>query len=89
MTQLTFRRHTFTLSGPASMLVPRFASSSTSHHAAYLPAACPAGQAYYWRRAWQRGEQESLRDIEAGRVERFSNPSDAIRWLLSDDAEDD
>lgn len=42
-------------------------------------------QGYYWTRAWQAGERESLRDLGEGESRRFENGLDAIRWLLDDE----
>ncbi len=43
------------------------------------------GQAYYWTRIWQQGEQESRSELERGLGRRFASGREAIRWLLSDD----
>ena len=50
-----------------------------------LPLSLDAGQAYYWRYAWQAGERESRDALAAGFGRTFANADDAIRWLLSDD----
>lgn len=44
-------------------------------------------QAYYWTRAWQAAEQESLAAREAGESKVFESAEDAIRYLLSEDDE--
>lgn len=54
----------------------------------YVPASIPAAQRYFWSALWQKGEAEAIRDIEEGRVKRFEDPIDAIRWLLSDDEDE-
>lgn len=51
----------------------------------HMPLSIPASQRYFWTAHWQQGEAESRRDQENGEVRRFADPSDAIRWLLSDD----
>ncbi len=43
------------------------------------------GQAYYWSRVWQMGEQETLHEYTAGGGVTFENPDDAVRYLLSTD----
>jgi len=43
------------------------------------------GQAYYWKHAWQQGERESLDELAAGKGRIFTNPADAVRYLLSTD----
>lgn len=50
-----------------------------------IPASIPRAQVYYWTRAWQEGEQESLANLQAGNARRFPSGRDAIRWLLSED----
>jgi hypothetical protein len=50
-----------------------------------VPASIPRSQAYYWKHAWQNGEQETLRELAAGEGIRFTGARDAIRWLLSAD----
>jgi len=42
-------------------------------------------QAYYWTRAWQAAERESLAAREAGESRTFERAEDAIRYLQSDD----
>lgn len=54
-----------------------------------LPVIVNRAQAYYWTHAWQRGEAESLREIERGDVMSFSDGRSAVRWLLSGDTPDD
>lgn len=49
-----------------------------------IPPAVDAGQAYYWRHAWQLGEQESRAELKAGLGQTFATAEKAIRWLLSD-----
>jgi hypothetical protein len=43
------------------------------------------GQAYYWTRAWQDGEQESLAALARGEGRTFEDAQSAIRYLLSDE----
>jgi hypothetical protein len=54
-------------------------------HPRQLPVSVPRAQLYYWSRLWQRGEERALRDLQAGRSRRFDDPTDAVRWLLSED----
>lgn len=42
-------------------------------------------QAYYWTRAWQEGELETLASLKAGEGITFETPEEARRWLLSPD----
>ena len=42
-------------------------------------------QAYYWTRAWQEGELETLASLKAGEGITFETPEEARRWLLSSD----
>jgi hypothetical protein len=55
------------------------------HARTEIPPLITHREAFYWTNAWQAGELESRADIEAGRVERFSDSRSAIRWLLDDD----
>jgi hypothetical protein len=48
-----------------------------------IPPAISREQAYYWSAVWQRGEQEALADLDAGRFRTFADPGEAVRWLLS------
>lgn len=50
-----------------------------------VPMFIPAHQTYYWSSRWQDDEAETLANLRAGDYETFSEPSDAIRYLLSDD----
>ena len=50
-----------------------------------MPPAIGEGQAYYWSRAWQRDQQESIAELIAGNGVSFDNAEEAIRWLLSSD----
>jgi hypothetical protein len=40
-------------------------------------------QAYFWSKEWQEAEAEATVDIRKGRVIKFSNAKDAIRYLKS------
>ena len=40
-------------------------------------------QAYFWSEEWQEAEAEATADIRSGRVTRFSNAKDAIRYIKS------
>ena len=50
-----------------------------------LPFFIPRHQLYYWRRAWQTGEAEALREIAEGETRTFPDGNAASAWLLSDD----
>ncbi len=50
-----------------------------------FPVSIPEDQLYYWTALWQAGEQESTEDLRRGNSRIFSNPMDAIRWLLGAD----
>jgi len=50
-----------------------------------LPPVISRSQAYYWSVAWQMGEKEALQELARGEGRRFDDPTEAIRWLLSDD----
>ncbi len=50
-----------------------------------LPTIVNRAEAYYWTRAWQAGEAESLAEIQRGEVESFTGGAAAVRWLLSED----
>lgn len=41
-------------------------------------------QAYYWTESWQRGERETLAELEAGEALIFHDPREAINWLSTD-----
>jgi hypothetical protein len=58
--------------------LPRYAS----HKVAPLMS---RSQAYYWTRAWQAAEQESLAARAAGESRVFDSAEDAIRYLLSEE----
>ncbi len=46
-----------------------------------MPLVIRADQAYYWSRAWQQGEANAWRDIEAGDFDVYDSPADAVRGL--------
>jgi len=48
----------------------------------------PKDQAWFWTKEWQEGEREADEDIEAGRVKKFDDVEDAVKWLDSDDSEE-
>lgn len=50
-----------------------------------VPAFIPVDEEFYWTSKWQEGERRALADLKAGRFRQFSDPLDAIRWLLSED----
>jgi hypothetical protein len=49
-----------------------------------VPPTVPRSQRYYWTRLWQELEAEAADDVSAGRVRRFGDPLDAVRWLLDE-----
>jgi hypothetical protein len=40
-------------------------------------------QAYYWTSVWQVGEKEANEDIRKGRVKKFKDAKDTIKYLHS------
>ena len=46
----------------------------------------PPDQAWFWSERWQRMEREAQVDIDAGRVERFSDIDSALEYLESETA---
>ena len=50
-----------------------------------MPPSIAADQLYYWTGAWRQGEDEALADLAAGRARDFTDPMDAIRYLVSPD----
>lgn len=40
-------------------------------------------QAYFWTKEWQEAEAEATADIRNGRVIKFANAKDAIKYLHS------
>lgn len=69
----------------APITASRVSTNKRARHRRTVPMFISADQAYYWSSRWQRDEAESLADLKAGRSQRFANPQDAIRHLLSDD----
>ena len=71
--------------------VSSFGSETTSGELGYVATArpllhsIPRSQAYYWTRAWQSGEHESVTAIEEGRGVRFASGAELADWLLSQD----
>ncbi len=53
-----------------------------------MPPSISRSQRYYWTAKWQSEEAESVAEISAGRVERFTSGRDAIAWLLSADEDE-
>lgn len=49
-----------------------------------MPLLIPADQAYYWSVPWQESERRALEDIAGGRTRAFSDPKDAVRYLLGE-----
>lgn len=41
----------------------------------------PKDQLWFWTQEWQEGELEADQDIQHGRVHRFTNIEDAIKFL--------
>lgn len=61
------------------------ATVSDARRRMVAPLIIPHSQVYYWTRAWQQGESESLADLRTGRARRFHSAADAAAYLLSDD----
>lgn len=38
-------------------------------------------QSWFWTNRWQKGEKEADEDIQAGRIQRFSDANDAVSFL--------
>jgi len=75
-------------SSPATGIGGSWASATSIpriHLQFNLPFSIPESQLYYWTGAWQRGESEAVRQLEAGQVMRFKDAKSAIRWLLTPD----
>ena len=53
-----------------------------------VPYVIPSAQIYYWSARWQDDEAENLRDIEAGRVRRFTDRSELMRYLRDGDPDE-
>ena len=88
MTAVVYEVKIGTTGGSASrarLMVGGSASSPERARRRYMPASIPKSQAYYWKHAWQAGEQETLAELAAGRGVEFGSARDAIRWLLSED----
>jgi hypothetical protein len=47
-----------------------------------IPAFIPANQTYYWSSRWQEAERQALDDLAHGRAKTFTDPRDAVRYLL-------
>jgi hypothetical protein len=64
---------------------PGGVSSSPERIPAHMPPSVPADQLYYWTGTWRQGEAEGLADLAAGRARDFTDPTEAIRYLVSAD----
>lgn len=49
----------------------------------------PADQAWFWTERWQKMERAAQADVDAGRVQRFSNVDEAIDELEKSQGADD
>lgn len=68
----------------AIVIVPcAFASNDTPERR--VPFSIPEDERYFWSSEWQDAERAASRDIAEGRIHRFADPKDAVRWLLTDD----
>jgi len=72
--------------------ISSFASNATFSTAAPLgprtvPVMIPADEVGYWTLLWRQSEAESREALDAGEYKTFDSedPTDAARWLLSDD----
>ncbi len=45
----------------------------------------PADQAWFWTESWQRGEREASADLEAGRVETFTDSESFLDFIGVDE----
>ena len=59
--------------------------SAMRDQARTVPFVIPREDEFYWTMGWQEGERRALIDLQEGRSRSFTNPLDAIRWLLSED----
>jgi len=52
-----------------------------------VPIMIPRDEVGYWTILWREGEAESRAALSAGECELFDSddPTDAVRWLLSED----
>ncbi len=68
---------------PIGTLASPLASNAVVRNSRF-PEFIRADQAYYWSSAWQRDEAQSLAALKAGNSQTFTDPLDAVRYLLSD-----
>lgn len=89
MTVATYETVTSTSAVGASrtslVITESISAPSTRPGRQRIPASIPRSQAYYWKRAWQDGEAETLVSLRVGNGRRFGSGREAIRWLLSED----
>jgi len=71
-----------TASIASSMFGDSFGSLPSERPVGAPPTVVPGSQSYFWTSKWQEGERAADRDIAAGEVLSFDDPTDAIRWLL-------
>lgn len=50
-----------------------------------IPPLASSTQAYYWTRAWQSGERETLAALGAGEGIEFDSADALVQWLQDDD----
>jgi hypothetical protein len=77
--------HSQTVSTSGAMLHPSpVASSQKTTAPRKVPMFIPEDQVYFWSSRWQADEAETLASLRAGRGKTFSDPLDAVRYLLND-----
>lgn len=71
----------------AAVAAPSAVSANTDLSRREVPLTMPADEIVYWTAKWRADERESAAARERGEVVRFDSddPTDAVRWLLSDD----
>ncbi len=61
-----------------------------SHPGQRAPLFVARDELFYWTKAWQQGERESLAELDAGNGILFDSddPEDIVRWLHEPDGSD-
>ena len=59
------------------------------HPGSALPASIPSDEVFFWSSKWQLDELEAAKDLARGEVHSFSSGTEAVRWLLSDDEDEE
>lgn len=83
MSVATFKHASTAISGSKITAAPTSDSATPVHRT--FPVSIPISQLYFWSRAWQEAESESVDELASGRKKTFDTAGDAISWLLSPD----